>query len=67
MGTAHQIDPPDGLAYRLISGPDDADFCRRVSELVASGYVPHGNPTMAVWNGEITVGQALVWPTTRAS
>jgi hypothetical protein len=34
---------PDGLAYRLITGRDDADFCRRVSEWIGCGYVPHGN------------------------
>jgi hypothetical protein len=54
---------PDGLAYRLITGRDDADFCRRVSEWIGCGYVPHGNPTMAVRRGVATVGQALVWPT----
>jgi hypothetical protein len=32
--------PPDGLAYWLISGRDDAEFGRRVSEWVAGGYVP---------------------------
>ena len=62
MTVAHESNPPDGLAYRLISGPDDAEFCRRVSHWVARGYVPYGNPTMAVDKGAVTVGQALVWP-----
>jgi hypothetical protein len=62
MTIAQPTDPPDGLVYRLISGPDDAEFCRRVSEWVARGYVPYGNPTMVVHAGVVTVGQALVWP-----
>ncbi len=63
MTIAQQSNPPDRLAYRLISGRDDAEFCRRVSEWVACGYVPYGNPTMAVRRGVVTVAQALVWPT----
>ena len=32
--------PPDNLPrYRLLTGPDDAAFCRRVSEALALGYV----------------------------
>ena len=31
--------PPDGLpAHRLLTGPDDASFCRRVSDALALGY-----------------------------
>lgn len=62
MTNSQRVSPPDGLAYRLISGPDDADFCRRVSQWVSAGYVPHGNPTMSIWDGAVTVGQALLWP-----
>jgi hypothetical protein len=62
MTASRLTGPPDGLAYRLISGADDPDFCRRVSDWVAAGYVPHGNPTMTIWDGKVTVGQALVWP-----
>lgn len=56
--------PPDGLPiYRLISGPDDAKFCFRVSELLALGYVLHGSPA-ATFNGEsVVVCQAVIWPT----
>jgi hypothetical protein len=62
-----QSGSPDGLAYRLLTGRDDADFCRRVSEWIGSGYTPYGNPTMAVRRGVVTVGQALVWPPRPAS
>lgn len=55
--------PPDGLpTYRLITGPDDANFCRRVSEALAMGYLLYGSPA-ATFNGEqVIVAQAIVWP-----
>ena len=32
-------EPPDGLpVYRVLTGPDDASFCRRVSEALSPGY-----------------------------
>ena len=57
--------PPDGLpVYRLLTGPDDAAFCRRVSEAIAIGYVLYGSPA-ATFNGrEVIVAQALIWPST---
>jgi hypothetical protein len=58
-----QRGPPDGLpVYRLLTGPDDAAFCRRVSEALALGYELHGSPA-ATFNGkELIVAQAIVWP-----
>ncbi|BBH12163.1 DUF1737 domain-containing protein [Chromobacterium haemolyticum] len=55
--------PPDGMpAYRLLSGPDDAGFCRRVSEALALGYRLHGSPA-ATFDGErVIVAQAVLWP-----
>jgi hypothetical protein len=58
--------PSDGgsvrLAYRLLTGPDDAVFCERVSQALADGYQLHGNPAIA-YNGEqVMVAQALVDP-----
>ena len=55
--------PPDGLpVYRLLTGPDDAAFCRRVSEALALGYELYGSPA-ATFNGkEVIVAQAIVWP-----
>ena len=55
--------PPDGLpVYRLLTGPDDAAFCRRVSEALALGYRLHGSPA-ATFNGtQVIVAQALLWP-----
>ena len=55
--------PPDGLpAYRLLTGPDDAAFCHRVSEAIALGYKLYGSPA-ATFNGkEVIVAQAIIWP-----
>ncbi|CAN7431092.1 hypothetical protein ASF11_19130 [Acidovorax sp. Leaf76] len=58
--------PPDGMpSYRLLTGPDDAAFCRRVSDALALGYVLHGSPA-ATFNGQtVIVAQAVIWPGVR--
>jgi hypothetical protein len=55
--------PPEGLPrYRLLTGPDDAKFCHRVSEALELGYRLHGSPA-ATFNGDqVIVAQALLWP-----
>jgi len=55
--------PPDGLpAYRILTGPDDAAFCHRVSDALALGYQLYGSPA-ATFNGEqVIVAQAIIWP-----
>lgn len=57
------VAPPDNLpTYRLLTGPDDADFCRRVSEAIALGYKLYGSPA-ATFNGQqVIVAQAIIWP-----
>lgn len=54
---------PENLPiYRLLTGPDDASFCKRVSEALELGYVLYGSPA-ATFNGErVIVAQAVVWP-----
>lgn len=55
--------PPDGLpVYRVLTGPDDAAFCRRVSEAIGLGYVLHGSPAVAFNGEQVIVAQALIWP-----
>ena len=56
--------PPDDLpVYRILTGPDDAAFCHRVSEALAMGYRLYGSPA-ATFNGQnVIVAQAMVWPT----
>lgn len=60
--------PPDGLPrYRLLTGKDDASFCKRVSEALELGYVLYGSPA-ATFNGEhVVVAQAVIWPGERTS
>ena len=54
--------PPDGLPiYRLFTGPDDAVFCKRVSEALALGYQLYG-PPVAIFDGKsVIVAQAVIW------
>jgi hypothetical protein len=33
--------------YRLLTGPDDASFCHRVSEAMSRGWQLYGPPTLA--------------------
>lgn len=60
--------PPDGLpTYRLLTGVDDAAFCRRVSEAIALGYKLYGSPA-ATFNGQcVIVAQAIIWPAIESS
>jgi hypothetical protein len=55
--------PPDNLPiYRVLTGPDDAAFCHRVSAAIALGYRLHAGPALT-FNGErVIVAQALIWP-----
>ena len=46
--------------YKLITGKDNADFCERVTELLAQGYELYGSPALS-FNGEhMVVAQAVV-------
>lgn len=54
-------DPERLPRYRLLTGPDDDTFCRRVSEALDLGYVLYGSPAVC-GDGERTVAaQAVVW------
>lgn len=48
--------------YRFLSGVDNAEFCQRVSDALADGYVLYGNPVMVMDNDVRIVGQAVIWP-----
>ncbi|MEQ8654326.1 MAG: DUF1737 domain-containing protein [Kiloniellales bacterium] len=49
-------------AYRLLTGPDDAAFCLRVSDALKQGYVLWGSPAIAIGSQGPIVAQALVLP-----
>jgi hypothetical protein len=55
--------PPDGLpVHRVLTGPDDATFCRRVSEMIALGYRLHEGPAVTFDGERVIVAQAVLWP-----
>ena len=65
---ASKVAPPDGLpVYRVLTGPDDAEFCRRVSEAVGLGFLLYGSPALTFNGQEVIVAQALIWPSAQAS
>ncbi|NND49768.1 MAG: DUF1737 domain-containing protein [Rhizobiales bacterium] len=46
--------------YRLLTGPDDASFCHRVSEALNQGWLLHGSASLAVGpDGKVVCGQAI--------
>lgn len=50
------------LRYRVLTGPDTSEFCERVSQALADGYVLSGPPAIT-HNGETAiVAQAVVLP-----
>ena len=54
--------PPQGLpAYRILTGPDDAAFCHRVSEALAAGYLLYGSPAATFDGRGVVVAEALIW------
>jgi hypothetical protein len=54
--------PEERLSYRLISGPDNREFCERISAALAEGYVLHGSPAATYNGGGVIVAQAVVLP-----
>lgn len=50
------------LSYRLITGPDDAEFCRRVSDALDNGYVLYGSPAITSNGQHAVAAQAVVLP-----
>ncbi|MEV6448884.1 DUF1737 domain-containing protein [Amycolatopsis sp. NPDC051716] len=55
--------PPNGLPrYRVLTGPDDAKFCHRVSEALELGYRLYGSPAVTHDGEQVIVAQAVLWP-----
>jgi hypothetical protein len=48
--------------YRLLTGPDDASFCHRVTEALSKGWELYGQPTLAYDREQrrVICGQAVV-------
>jgi hypothetical protein len=48
--------------YRYLTGPDDAAFCHRISELLNRGWQLYGSPTLTydAEKKQIICGQAII-------
>jgi hypothetical protein len=53
-------DTDDLPRYRLLSGPDDASFCKRVSEMLEQGYELHGSPALTFDGKRVIAAQAVI-------
>jgi hypothetical protein len=55
--------PPEGLSRsRALTGPDDAAFCQRVSEMLELGYELYAGPALTFDGNRVIVAQAGRWP-----
>lgn len=54
--------------YRYLTGPDDASFCHRVSEMLSKGWELYGHPTLTYdeKSGRVICGQAIIKDVDRA-
>lgn len=48
------------LRYRLITGKDDANFCKRISRLLDEGYKLYGSPSCTFNGQDVIVAQAVI-------
>jgi hypothetical protein len=60
--TEEPVDDERGgrLRYRLLTGPDDAAFCERVSRALEEGYRLHGDPALTFDGTRVIAAQAVV-------
>jgi hypothetical protein len=55
--------PPQELPkYRVLTGPDDAAFCRRISAALDLGYTLYGSPAATFDGKRVVIAQAIIWP-----
>lgn len=53
--------PPNDLpTYRILTGPDDAAFCHRVSAALEMGYQLYGSPAVTFNGQHVIVAQAII-------
>lgn len=48
------------LRYRLITGKDDSNFCKRISRLLDEGYKLYGSPSCTFNGQDVIVAQAVI-------
>jgi hypothetical protein len=56
---------PVRLSYRLLTGPDDATFCERVTQALHEGYELYGSPAATFDGNRVIVAQAVILPEAR--
>ena len=58
-----RAEPPDNLPiYRLLTGTDDAEFCKKVSGALDLGYQLYGSPSITFNGADVIAAQAVIWP-----
>ena len=50
------------LRYRLLTGGDTSEFCQKVSQALADGYVLSGSPALTHDGDKTITAQAVVVP-----
>ena len=55
------VPPHDLPIYRILTGPDDAAFCHRVSAALQMGYQLYGSPAVTFNGQNVIVAQAIIW------
>ena len=48
------------LRYRLLTGPDNKEFCERVSHALDQGYSLYGSPSITFNGKNCIVAQAVI-------
>ncbi|MDG6778117.1 DUF1737 domain-containing protein [Thiomicrorhabdus sp. zzn3] len=48
------------VGYKLITGPDDASFCERVTQLLNEGYELYGSPALTFNGEQVIAAQAVI-------
>ena len=46
--------------YSFLTGPDDENFCKRVSEKLNNGWQLYGSPSLTFDGQRVIAGQAVV-------
>ena len=62
VATENILQPPENLPiYRILTSPDDAKFCVRVSEALKFDYQLYGSPALTFNGVNVIVAQAIIW------
>ena len=48
-------------SYKILTGPDDPNFCQKVRDHLDAGYELYGSPTMTTKGSQVYLGQAVIF------